>query len=44
MKTTIFQCTKNYGSPTPVTRLKDAPYIANPISIKGSDSRLNART
>ena len=31
---------KNYGSPTRVTRLKVTPNMANPISIKDSDSRL----
>ena len=32
--TTIFQCSENYGSPTRVTRLKVAPNMADPISIK----------
>ena len=40
MKTTIFQCSKNYVSLTCVTRLKVAPNMADPISIKDSDSRL----
>ena len=31
---TIFQCSKNYGSPTRVTSLKVAPNMADPISIK----------
>ena len=31
LKTTIFQCSKNYGSPTRVTRLKVAPNMSNPI-------------
>ena len=38
--TTIFQCFKNYGSPTLVTRSKDAPNMTDPISTKDSDSRL----
>ena len=29
----IFQCSKNYGSPTCVTRLKVAPNMADPISL-----------
>ena len=29
----IFQCSKNYSSPTCVTRLKIAPNIADPTSI-----------
>ena len=37
---TIFQCSKNYGSPTRVTRLKIAPNMADPIKIKNSDSSL----
>ena len=44
MKTTIFQCSKNYDSPTRVTmvtRLKDAPDMADKISVKDSISRLN---
>ena len=41
MKTTIFQCTKKYGSPTRATRLKVASNMADPISIKDPDSRLN---
>ena len=32
-KTTIFQCSKNYGSPTRVTRLKFAPKMADPIRL-----------
>ena len=36
LQTTICQCSKNYGIPTPVTRLKVVPNIANPISIKDS--------
>ena len=31
----IFQCSKNYYSPTCVTRLKLAPNMAEPISLKG---------
>ena len=38
LKTTIFQCSKNYVS---VTRLKVAPNIADPISLEDSDSSLN---
>ena len=34
LKTLIFQCSKNYGSPTRVTRLKVASNIANPINLK----------
>ena len=34
MKTTIFQCSKNYCSPTRVTILKFAPNMADPISLK----------
>ena len=30
LNTTIFQRSKNYGSPTRVTRLKVAPYMADP--------------
>ena len=33
LKTIIFQCSKNYGSPTRVTRLKVAPNMADPISL-----------
>ena len=33
LKTIIFQCSKNHGSPTRVTRLKVAPNMANPISL-----------
>ena len=33
LKTTIFQCSKNYGSPTRVTRLRVAPNMADPISL-----------
>ena len=32
-KTAIFQCSKNYGTQTRVTRLKVAPNMANPISL-----------
>ena len=35
-----YQCSKNYGSPTRVTRLKIAPNVADPISIKDTDSHL----
>ena len=35
-----FESSKNYGSPTRVTRLKVAPNMADPISIKDSDSSL----
>ena len=33
LKTIIFQYSKNYGSPTPVTRLKVASNMADPISL-----------
>ena len=33
MKTTIFQNSKNYGSPTRITRLKVALNMADPISL-----------
>ena len=33
MTTTIFQSSKNYGSPTRVTRLKVALNMADPISL-----------
>ena len=38
LKTTIFQCSKNCGSPTRVhvTKLNFAPNIAEPISVKES--------
>ena len=32
LKTIIFECSKIYGNPTRVTRLKLAPSIAIPIS------------
>ena len=32
-KTIILQCSKNYGSPTLVTRLKVAPNMVDPISL-----------
>ena len=38
----IKTCSKNYGSPTRVTRLKVEPNLAEPISIKNSGSRLNS--
>ena len=41
LNTTIFQCRNNYGSPTRVTRLKVAPNMADPISLKDSDRCLN---
>ena len=31
----------NFGSPTRVTRLRYAPNMTDPISIKSSDSHLN---
>ena len=34
LKTTIFQCSMNYCSPTRVTRLTVAPNMADPISRK----------
>ena len=33
LKIIIFQCSKNYGSPTRVTRLKVTPNMADPISL-----------
>ena len=33
LKTIIFQCSKNFGNPTLVTRLKVAPNMADPISL-----------
>ena len=33
LKTIIFQCSKNYGSPTCVTSLKVAPNMADPIRL-----------
>ena len=33
LKTIIFQCSKIYGSPTRVTGLNVAPFIADPISL-----------
>ena len=39
-QTTIFQCSKNFGSPTSVTRLKIAPNMADPTSMKHSVSSL----
>ena len=36
----FFQCSKNHGSPTHVTRLKVAPKMADPISFKTQDSSL----
>ena len=33
LKTIIFQCSKNYGSPTPVTRSKVAPNMTDPINL-----------
>ena len=38
---TIFQCSKNYGIPTHITRLKVAPNMADPIIAKTQDSSLN---
>ena len=43
-QTTIFQCSKNYSSLTRVTRLKVAPNMADPISIKDWDSTFNTYT
>ena len=34
LKTIVFQCSKKYGSPTRVTRLKVVPNMADPISLK----------
>ena len=39
LKTIIFQCSKNYGSPTRVTRLKVAPNMTDPISLNEKRSR-----
>ena len=33
LKTIIYQCSKTYGSPTRITRLKVAPNMADPISL-----------
>ena len=33
LKSIIFQCSKNYDSPTRVTRLKVAPSMADPVSL-----------
>ena len=33
LETIIFQCSKNYGSPTRVTRIKVEPNTADPISV-----------
>ena len=33
IKTIIFQCSKNYGGPIRITRLKDAPKMDDPISF-----------
>ena len=33
LETIIFQCSKNYGSPTHVTRLKVEPNMVDPISL-----------
>ena len=33
LETIIFQCSKNYGSPTRVIRLKVEPNKADPISL-----------
>ena len=33
LKTIIFQCSKNYSTPTRVTRLKVGPNTADPISL-----------
>ena len=33
IKTIIFQCSKNYGCPTRVTRLKNASNMADTISL-----------
>ena len=38
-QTTAFQCTKNYGSATHVTRLKVAPNMADLLSIKARISK-----
>ena len=33
LKTIVFQCYKIYGPPTPITKLQDAPNMADPISL-----------
>ena len=33
LRTIIFYCSKNYGTPTLVTRLKVAPHMTDPISV-----------
>ena len=39
----MFQCSKNYGSPTcSVTMLKVPPNMADPISLRDSDHWLKA--
>ena len=43
LQTTIFRCSKNYGIPTRVTRLKVAPNMPDPTSIKHSVSSLIGR-
>ena len=42
-QTTIFQCSKNYGSLARVTRVKFAPYITDPTSMNYSLSSLNTK-
>ena len=39
-QTTIFRCFKNYGNPSHITRLKVAPNMADPTSMKHSVSSL----
>ena len=40
-KTIIFQCSKNYGTPTRVTKLKVASNMADPISLNENLRSLN---
>ena len=40
LKTTIFQCSKNYDSPTRVTRLRDVQNMADPIVLTKTDCSL----
>ena len=43
LKTSIFQRSKYYGSPTPATKLKVILNMADPISVRHSDSTLKQR-
>ena len=44
LKTTVFQCSKNYGSPTHVIRLKVALNIADPTRINGKRPFFNGNS